>query len=78
MFKVKTKEKRSLLAYDDYRNIVNMVRDWLVCRVRDKRIQHLLGEPELDFKKARDIALAAEAASRGTQATKPSPSSSEK
>ena len=41
----------------------DMLRDRLVCRIRDKRIQqHLLAEPDLTFSKAREIALAAETA----------------
>ena len=40
-----------------------MIRDRLVCGVKDNRIQRrLLIEPKLDFKKAMDISLATEAA----------------
>ena len=45
-----------------------MLRDRLVCGIRDKRIQQrLLAEPELTFQKARELALAAETATRNSQ-----------
>ncbi len=69
---------RRLSEHCKYEAILeDMMRDRLVCGVRDKRIQQrLLAETELNFKKARDIALAAETASRGSldlQANKPNP-----
>ena len=42
--------------------------DCLVCGIRDNRIQQrLLAEPDLKFQKARELALAAEPASRNSQ-----------
>ena len=49
-------------------NLEDMLRDRIVCGVRDKRIQQrLLTEPELKFKEAREIALATETAARSAQ-----------
>ena len=49
-------------------NLEDMLRDRIVCGVRDKRIQQrLLAEPDLKFTKARELAIAAEAATRNSQ-----------
>ena len=60
---------RRLSKHCKYEAILDdMLRDRLVCGVRDKRIQQrLLAEPDLTFQKAMDLALAAEAAARNSQ-----------
>ena len=60
---------RRLSEHCKYERILDdMLRDRLVCGVRDKRIQQrLLAEPELTFQKARELALAAETAARNSQ-----------
>ena len=46
----------------------DMLRDRLVCRVRDKRLQQrLLAEPDLTFKKAMELCQAIEAAERNAK-----------
>ena len=46
-----------------------MLRDRLVCRVRDIRIQRQLAEPKLTLKRALDLALAIEAADKDVSET---------
>ena len=57
---------RSIAEHCDYGETLNdMLRDRLVCGIRDKRVQRrLLQEPDLTFKQARDIALTAETANK--------------
>ena len=56
-----------------------MLRDRIVCGVRDKRLQQrLLAKPDLNFEKARELAIAAcaEAATRNSQDLQASQTSS--
>ena len=59
-------ELRRIAEYCDYGAVLSdMLRDRLVCGVRDKSIQRrLLQTPDLTFNKAHEVALAAEAAER--------------
>ena len=46
----------------------DMLRDRLVCGIRDAKVQRqLLAEPDLKFKKALELSQAAEAAERDTE-----------
>ena len=48
-------------------SLEEMLRDRLVCGIKDEHFQrHLLAEPNLTFKKAQDIAQALESADRST------------
>ena len=60
---------RRISEHCNYGTILeDMLRDRIVCGVRDKRIQQrLLAEPDLKFAKARELAIAAEAATRNSQ-----------
>ena len=59
-------ELRRLSEYCEFAaTLYEMLRDSLVCRVRDSRIQRcLLAEPKLSFKRALDIAVALETAEK--------------
>ena len=56
----------------------DMLRDRIVCGVRDRRIQQrLLAEPDLKLKKAMELALAAEAAERNSKDLQQTPAKTE-
>ena len=60
---------RRLLEHYQYGNSLNdMLRDCLVCGVRDRRLQQrLLSEPDLTFKKAFDLCQASEQADKNAK-----------
>ena len=62
-------ELRRIAEYCDYGAVLSdMLRDRLVCGVRDKSIQRrLLQTPDLTFNKAHEVALAAEAAEKDSK-----------
>ena len=61
-------ELKKLSMECEYGDSLNeMIRDRLVCGVNDGRIQRLLAEPDLTFKKAMEIAQAIEAADKNVQ-----------
>ena len=62
-------ELRRLTEHCDFGATLNdMLRDWIVCGIRDASLQHrLLAEPELTFKKAFDLCQAAESAAKNVR-----------
>ena len=60
-----------------YENTLDdMLRDWLVCGIRDASVQRsLLAEPDLTFKKAMELAQTAEMAAKNSKQLQNTPSS---
>ena len=71
---------RSIAEHCNYGDTLNdMLRDRLVCGIRDKRVQRrLLQESELSFDQAKDIALAAETANKDAMKLQQQPPKQEK
>ena len=69
-----TAELRSLARFCNFKDSLDdMLRDRLVCGISDVQMQkRLLAEPKLTLKKATELALSMEAASKNAQALQPS------